>query len=110
VQDDITIESDAFEHRVVKPHFINPCCFGEDLAAWLREQLAALTATGFKLSEAIQEDYGWGFWATKGADPFWVAMSFCGDGPTEGPAQWLVSVTYDPGFNVFKRLFRPDSA
>src|SRR5262249_30425150 len=30
----IIIETDLFEHREVKPHFINPCCFGEDFAAW----------------------------------------------------------------------------
>jgi hypothetical protein len=28
----ITVETDMFEHREVKSHFINPCCFGEDLA------------------------------------------------------------------------------
>jgi hypothetical protein len=36
MRDAITIETDLFEHREVKPHFINPCCFGEDFAAWLR--------------------------------------------------------------------------
>lgn len=39
----------------------------------------------------------------------WMALSFCGDGPTEEPAQWVVSVAYDPGLNLFRRLFhRPD--
>ena len=27
-----TVETDLFEHRQVKPHFINDCCFGEDLS------------------------------------------------------------------------------
>jgi len=72
--DSLTVETELFEHRDVKPHFINPCCFGEDFAAWL-----------------------------------WMALSFCGDGPTEEPAQWVVSVAYDPGLNLFRRLFhRPD--
>ena len=106
----MSVTTDLFEHREVKPHFINPCCFGEDFAKWLREQLADITATGFELSEPIQEDYGWGFWATRGADPFWIALSFCGEGPTEEPAEWVVSVGYDPGLNVLKRLFhKPDS-
>ena len=26
----IAVETDMFEHREAKPHFINPCCFGED--------------------------------------------------------------------------------
>jgi len=110
-QDSMAIETDLFEHREVKPHFINPCCFGEDFAAWLRQQLADLAAAGFELSDPIQEDYGWGFWVTRDRDPFWIALSFCGEGPTEGPAEWIVSVDYDPGLNVIKRLFhRPDAA
>jgi len=94
----------------VKPHFINPCCFGEDFAAWLRRELAPLADGGFTFSDPIQEDYGWGFWARHGKDPFWVAMSYVGDGPQEPPAQWVVSVSYDAGLNLVKRLFhRPDS-
>ena len=63
-----------------------------------------------RLVEPIQEDYGWGFWATNGADPFWTALGYCGDGPTEEPADWVVSVSYDPGLNVLKRLFhKPDA-
>lgn len=105
----ITIETDIFEHRQVKPHFINPCCFGEDFARWLKEQLAPLTSSAFNLSEIIQEDYGWGFWAWHGKDPFWVALSYVGDGPQEAPAQWVISVNYDPGVNLIKRLFhKPD--
>lgn len=105
----ITVETDLFEHRQVKPHFINPCCFGEDFAAWLKQQLAPLTSSGFNLSQIIQEDYGWGFWAKHGKDPFWVALSYVGDGPQEAPAQWVLSVNYDPGLNLIKRLFhKPD--
>ena len=44
MRDDITIETDLFEHREVKPHFINSCCFGEDFAAWLRGRLSPLAA------------------------------------------------------------------
>jgi hypothetical protein len=32
MHDAITVETELFEHREVKPHFINPC-FGEDFAA-----------------------------------------------------------------------------
>jgi len=101
----ISVETDIFEHRQVKPHFINPCCFGEDFATWLKEQLSPLTSFGFSYSDVIQEDYGWGFWARRGKDPFWVAVSYVGDGPQEAPAHWILSVSYDPGLNVVKRLF-----
>lgn len=109
--DSLTVQTDLFEHREVKPHFINPCCFGEDFALWLTGQLAVLTPDGFELSPPIQEDYGWGFWATRGPDAYWIALSFCGEGPTDQPGEWVVSVTCDPGLNIFKRLFhRPDAA
>jgi hypothetical protein len=71
--DAIAVETDAFEHRQVKPHFINPCCFGEDFAAWLKGELTPLAAAGFSFSELIQEDYGWGFWAAHGKTRFWIA-------------------------------------
>jgi hypothetical protein len=109
MSDEITIETELFEHRETQPHFINPCCFGEDFAGWLREKLASLGASGFEFSEPIQEDYGWGFWVKHGKESFWIALGFVGEGPTEGPAEWVVSVNADAGPNLFKRLFhKPD--
>jgi hypothetical protein len=92
MEDHVIIETDLFEHREVMPHFINPCCFGEDFAAWLLAEIAALKDDGFGFSVPIQEDYGWGFWSSRGKDRFWVALSYVGDGPTEGPAQFGVSI------------------
>ena len=106
-QEIATVETDLFEHREVKPHFINDCCFGEDFAAWLRQRLADLAS--FEFSEPIQEDYGWGLWATHGKDKFWLALSYVGDGPTETPAQWVVSIAQNTGLNGFKKLStKPD--
>jgi hypothetical protein len=103
-QEIATVETDIFEHRQVKPHFINDCCFGEDFAAWLIAQLADLADSGFDLGEPIQEDYGWGFWVTHTKDRFWVALSYVGIGPTEAPAQWVVSISPQTGFNILKKL------
>jgi hypothetical protein len=100
----ILIETDAFEHREVKPHFINSCCFGEDLAEWLRQKLARL-GDGLKISEPVQEDYGWGLWLRTERTSFWVAISYVGNGPTEEPAQWVISVAPDYGLSILKRLF-----
>ena len=105
LMDRITVETDLFEHREVKPHFINPCCFGEDFAVWLKQELEQLSDLQFQLSGPIQEDYGWGLWASHGNDRFWVAVSYSGDGPQEAPAQWVISVTYDSGLNLARRLF-----
>ena len=66
----ITVRTELFNYREVKPHFINQCCFGEDFALWLKDKVAPLEHSGFKLSEILQEDYGWGFWARHGNDFF----------------------------------------
>ncbi len=97
-QEIATVETDIFEHRQVKPHFINDCCFGEDFAAWLQQRLANLA--GFEFSEPIQEDYGWGLWAMHDKEKFWIALSYVGDGPTETPAQWVVSIAHDTGLKL----------
>jgi len=52
MDDEITVETDLFEHREVKPHFINPCCFGEDFVAWLLTELAPLIAGGLRVLAA----------------------------------------------------------
>lgn len=94
----IFIETDRFEYRKVQPHFINPCCFGEDLAAWLKLELSRFADV--QVSEPIQEDYGWGIWVIQGEDRFWVAVSYAGDGPQESPAQWAISV--DPASRLLR--------
>lgn len=105
----LAVETDLFEHREVKPHFINPCCFGEDFAAWLKERLSALLPPDFSVSPPIQEDYGWGLRILHDKDPFWLAISYVGDGPQEPPPQWVISLVYDPGLNLIQRMFhRPD--
>jgi hypothetical protein len=35
----ILFKTNRFNCSKVGAHFINPCCFGEDLAAWLRDKL-----------------------------------------------------------------------
>jgi hypothetical protein len=109
LMDRITVETDLFEHREVKPNFINPCGFGEDFAVWLKQELSCFPELGVELSESIQEDFGWGLWDSHGKDRFWIALSYVGSGPQEAPAWWVVSVTYDSGLNLAKRLFhKPD--
>ncbi len=92
MDDRIAIRTDLFEHREVKPTFINPCCFGEDFAGWLKQKLAPLKESGFLFSASIQEDYGWGFWVSHGKDRFWVALSYVGNGAQEEPAEWIITV------------------
>src|SRR5690348_14066400 len=105
MRDAITIETDLFEHRKVKPHFINPCCFGEDFAVWLRDKLSPLATLGFDFTAPIQEDYGWGFWGSHRGERFWIAISYAGDGPQDEPAQWVISLHRGVGLNLIKQVF-----
>ena len=106
--DRITVETDLFEHREVKPHFINPCCFGEDFAAWLKQELSRFPELGQNYPSRSRR-------ITAGTLGFPRQGSlldrsfYVGKGPQEAPAQWVISVTYDPGLNLAKRLFhKPD--
>ena len=51
--------SSAFNTSDVRDYFINPCCFGDDLAKWL---IARLRQAGVETdNEPGQEDFGWYF-------------------------------------------------
>jgi hypothetical protein len=52
----LLFRTDRFNLSKVLPHFINPCCFGEDVSAWLRRELSL---RGFTTKEPYQEDWGW---------------------------------------------------
>ena len=55
----VTFKSTAFNTTEPKGKFINPCCFGDDVAEWLMGELRKL---GMKPDEKPdQEDFGWYF-------------------------------------------------
>jgi hypothetical protein len=55
----VTFKSSAFNISEPKEHFINPGCFGDDVAAWLAEQLRD---KGYQAANFPgQEDFGWYF-------------------------------------------------
>jgi hypothetical protein len=47
---DILFQTNRFNLSEAKEHFINPCCFGEDLAEWLPEQLAKKESAQMRLT------------------------------------------------------------
>jgi hypothetical protein len=52
-----TFQSSAFNTSAARDHFINPACFGDDVARWLA---AGLRERGCQaVSEPEQEDHGW---------------------------------------------------
>ena len=72
-------------------HFINPCCFGEDLAAWLRIKLVDRKIEVF---EPYQEDWGWELPAKHGSDSYYLCMSGNADGSStnEDEGEWRIIV------------------
>ena len=73
----ILFKTNRFNLSKVGDHFINPCCFGEDLAAWLRVKLIERKIAVPRL---YQEDWGWELQANRGPDSYYLCMSGNADG------------------------------
>lgn len=99
MRNNVFFKTRLFNNKEPGPNFINPRCFGEDLVDWL---LTRLQDAPFRFSNPIQEDYGWGFWVEK---DFWVSVAVMDDSIGIDNPEWLISVNYDPGLNLKKRLF-----
>lgn len=88
---DILFRSSRFNLSRVGEHFINPCCFGEDLAAWLTSKLAAKNV---EAANPYQEDWGWELPANWGNDTYYLCMSGNADnsGAPEDEGEWRIIV------------------
>ena len=68
----VTFLSDAFNRTEEKENFINPCCFGEDLARWV---IPRFTDTRLKIDpEPCQEDWGWEVFVTCDGKGFFIGI------------------------------------
>lgn len=65
----LLFRTNRFNLSKVQSHFINPCCFGEDLAQWLREKLSE---RGIRADGPYQEDRGWELVAKAGGQRYYV--------------------------------------
>ena len=54
----VTFKSSAFNTTEQREYFMNPGCFGDDVAKWL---IDVLRAKGCKAENPGQEDFGWYF-------------------------------------------------
>jgi hypothetical protein len=69
---DILFKTSRLNLSKIGGHFINPSCFGEDLAGWLRIKLAD---NGVEVSLPGQEDWGWYLRATYDGDSYFLGMN-----------------------------------
>jgi hypothetical protein len=90
----VTFRSEHFNATVVRPYFLNPMSFGDDVAQHLSYELQRL---GHAADEPAQEDFGWYFrFVTAGKRHLFVV----GRRPVEG--DWLGSIERVP-FLFLKR-------
>jgi hypothetical protein len=91
----VTFRSSAFNTSEAKEYFINPCCFGDDLAKWLTEQLRS---KGYQATEVPrQEDFGWYFgFSVSGIEHCFVIGCRPGDNNEEG--LWIGWLERSRGF------------
>ena len=83
----VTFKTGRFNQTDVQPHFINPCCFGEDCIGWL---VAELRARGWNdLTAPWQEDWGWQTSGQRGGRRYLLSVGLI---PEDEP-EWLVHVT-----------------
>jgi len=85
----ILFRSNRFNLSKVGEHFINPCCFGEDLAAWLRPKLAEKQ---IQTAPHYQEDWGWELPAKTGTHSYYLCMSGNADDPGNDQGEWRIIV------------------
>jgi hypothetical protein len=68
----ITCTTARFNLSKVGEHFINPCCFGEDFADWLRTKLVERNV---QVRQPYQEDWGWELPVIDGSEKYYLCMS-----------------------------------
>jgi hypothetical protein len=68
---DLIFSTDRFNLSEPREYFINDCCYGDDAARWLVEQLRA---RGLTVTEPGQEDWGWYFDAHSDGAAYFVGV------------------------------------
>lgn len=87
----IRFKTARFNLSAVQEHFINPCCFGEDAAAWLQTRL---NDRGLNAHEPGQEDWGWYTGATLNGVHYFIGVGGNAEGGEQAPdyGEWQIMV------------------
>src|SRR6516225_6174855 len=87
----ILFKTNRFNLSKVGAHFINPCCFGEDLAAWLRVRLIKM---GIETRQPYQEDWGWELPAKLPSGSYFLCVSGNSEGSSaeKDDGEWGIIV------------------
>jgi hypothetical protein len=98
---DLLFRTDRFNLSKVGQHFINPCCFGEDLAAWLQGKLRE---RGVEVGEPYQEDWGWELPVRNGEQSYYLCMSGNADQSSTNPDQGEWRIIIEKKRSLWHRL------
>jgi hypothetical protein len=86
----ILFKTSRFNLSKVGEHFINPCCFGEDLAAWLGTKLSD---RNIQVRPPYQEDWGWELPVKHGIKSYYLCMNGNSDnGANKDEGEWRIIV------------------
>jgi hypothetical protein len=89
----VTFSSDAFNTTEPREYFINPCCFGDDVARWL---ITELKVRGHGVDdEAGQEDFGWYVSFQVDGKPYTFVLGYRED---DAGSAWIGWLERDAGF------------
>jgi hypothetical protein len=69
---DLLFRTDRFNLSKVGEHFINPCCYGEDVVAWLGDKLRD---RGIEPRRPYQEDWGWELPVRHSGNAYYLCVS-----------------------------------
>jgi hypothetical protein len=97
----VVFRTSRFNLSKVGVHFINPCCFGEDLAAWLWDKLRQ---KGIDLREPYQEDWGWGLPVKNGGQSYYLGVGGNADGSSDNRDEGEWGVIVEKKRSIGRRL------
>ena len=87
---DLLFETDRFNLSQPKEYFINDCCYGDDLAAWLRGKLAEMS---IEATQPGQEDWGWYLDVRHNGNSYFVGIGGNAQDETSGNrGEWRLMV------------------
>ncbi len=87
---DLLFETAKFNLSQPKEHYINECCYGDDVAAWLAGKLKA---QGIEVTEPAQEDWGWYIEARHNGNAYFIGVGGNAEDESAGnKGEWRLMV------------------
>ena len=97
----VLFQTGRFNLSKVGDHFINPCCFGEDVAAWLTTRLAS---KGVATAAAYHEDWGWELPANRGVERYYLCIGGNSDDLPANPDQGEWRIIVEKRRSIWQRM------